>query len=133
MSTYYLDANVLLRLATRTPDDLFDRALRRIMRAEANGEQLLVHPLHVATTVYVLNGHYRYPLSEVRRVLELVLRLRVIEVLDEALVFGALALMAEHGVDFDDAYLAMRAKAGGAGIISYDRDFARLEVSWEEP
>ena len=133
MKTAYLDANVLLRLATRVPEDLFQRALARVRLAEARGERLLVHPIHVATAVYVLKGYYQYPLEKVRQVLGVVLGLRAVSVIDEPLVLEALEVMVEKNVDFDDAYLALRAASEGAAVLSFDRDFGRLTPAWEVP
>jgi len=131
--TYYLDANVLLRLATRTPEDLYARARDFIKQAEKRGDRLRVHPLHVATAVYVLKGYYEYASEEIERVLGIVLRLKAIEVMEEALVFGGLRLMAEKGVDFDDAFLALLAQKANASVLSFDQDFKKLGAPWHTP
>ncbi len=133
MKTFVLDANVLLRLATRTPEDLYARARGFVKQAEEEGSRLLVHPLHVATAVYVLKGYYAYTPEAIERVLGIVLRLKAIEVLEEDLVFGALRLMAEKRVDFDDAFPALLAGRENATVLSFDRDFKKPGVPWQEP
>ena len=65
--------------------------------------------------------------------LGIVLRLKTIEVLEEKLVFGALRLMAEKKVDFDDAFLALLASRENATVLSFNRDFKKLGVPWQEP
>ncbi len=133
MKTYCVDANVLLRLATRTPEDLYARARDFVKQAEEEGSRLLVHPLHVATAVYVLKGYYAYTPEAIERVLGIVLRLKAVEVLEEDLVFGALRLMAEKNVDFDDAFLALLARENGSTVASFERDFKKLGAAWLEP
>jgi predicted nucleic acid-binding protein len=133
VKTYCVDANVLLRLATRTPEDLYARARNFVKRAEEEGARLLVHPLHVATAVYVLKGYYEYAPEAIEHVLGIVLRLKAVEVLGEELVFGALRMMAEKKVDFDDAFLALFGKEENATVLSFDRDFEKLGVPWQEP
>jgi len=133
LKTFVLDANVLLRLTTRTPEDLYVRARDFVKQAEEEGLRLLVHPLSVATAVYVLRGYYEYPPKAIERVLGIVLRLKTVRVLEEELVFGALQLVAEKKVDFDDAFLALLASRENATVLSFDRDFKKLRVPWQEP
>ena len=130
----WVDTNVLLRLVTKTPDDLFRRAVKLVAEAEEDGRlTLAAHPLHVAETTYVLRSLYHYAPHEVREALGIVLRLRALEIFDEDRVMQALDLMAERNVDFDDAYLALWARERQGGVASFDRDFARLSTRWREP
>ena len=41
-------------------------------------------------------------------------------------VFDALTLMADHGVDFPDAYLAAAANRRGDSVATFDADFRKL-------
>jgi predicted nucleic acid-binding protein len=130
---YWLDTNVLLRLVTKAPEDLFQRALELVEQAEAGRFSLAVNPLHVAEATYVMKSLYRYSRVQVRQELATVLRLLALEVLDEEEVLAALDLMAEQNVDFDDAYLALWVSGRDEGVASFDQDFARLGVLWREP
>jgi predicted nucleic acid-binding protein len=130
----WIDTNVLLRLVTKTPDDLFRRAVRLVAEAEKDERlSLAVHPLHVAEATYVLRSLYRNTRQDVRDALGIVLRLRAMEVFDEDRVMQALDVMARQDVDFDDAYLALWARERQDGVASFDRDFARLPAQWREP
>lgn len=118
---------------TKTPPALFERAVALVEEAEAGKLSLAVQPLHVAETTHVLKSLYGYSHEEVRRELGNVLRLRALQVSDEEAVMAAIDLMAERNVDFDDAYLALWAAGRGEGVVSFDRDFARLPAPWLEP
>ncbi|WP_397547913.1 PIN domain-containing protein [Rhodothermus marinus] len=128
---FWLDTNVLVRLITRQPEEMFRRTVAFLRKAEANRYTLSVHPLHVAEAIYVLRGVYGFSLERLLTDLRHVLRLRLLEV-DEH-VLEALALMERHRVDFDDAFLAVLASSRGESVLSFDRDFARLPVNWKEP
>ncbi len=133
MKTYYVDANVLLHLATRTPEGLYARARGFVKQAEEEGSRLLVHPLHVATAACVLRGYYEYAPTEVLEVPSIVLNLQPVRVIEEARVFGALKEMARTGADFDDAFLVLLAREHAGAVASFDRDFKKLGVAWIGP
>lgn len=91
------------------------------------GEVLLVLPIVVvAEVVWVLGRYYGYD----RRRIALGLRELVTadgvaaEGADD--VLDALALMADHGVDFPDAYLAAAANRRSDSVATFDADFKRL-------
>mgnify|MGYP000291884926 CR=1 FL=1 len=130
---YWLDTNVLLRLVTKTPPDLFERALALVEQAEFGALSLAVHPLHVAGATYVLRRLYTYTHEEIRRELGIVLRLEALAVHDEENVLAALDLMAERNVDFDDAYLALWAATCGDGVASFGDDQKKLPVTFLSP
>ncbi len=116
----WLDTNVLLRLATKSPPDLFERALALVEQAESGAFSLAIRPLRVAEVTYVLRSLYASTREEIRRELGIVLRLATLAVHDEENVLAALDLMVERNVDFDDTYLALWAAACGDGVASFD-------------
>ncbi|MEO6397219.1 MAG: PIN domain-containing protein [Tepidiformaceae bacterium] len=56
-----------------------------------------------------------------------------LDVEDQALVVGALDVMARANVSYVDAYLAESARRAHEPVASFDRSFARLNVEWIEP
>lgn len=48
-------------------------------------------------------------------------------------VVAALDRMAALNVDFIDTYLAEVARREGDAVVSFDRDFRRLDVLWIKP
>lgn len=72
----------------------------------------------------MLSSFYRYSRTQIAEVL-----LPLIA----AQVAAALNLMANANVDFLDAYLAEIARRGGESVVSFDKNFRRLQVNWIEP
>lgn len=132
MSDLWVDANVLLRFITGEPQEMAQRALRLIERAEQGEVTLRLSPLVVAEMVWVLSSFYRYSRTQIAEVL-LPLITATGVVLEEAQVVIALDRMATANVDFVDAFLAETARIEGGAVASFDRDFSRLGVDWEEP
>jgi predicted nucleic acid-binding protein len=133
MTNLWIDANVLLRLITNDPLDLAERASELAKRAEQGEITLRVSPMIVAEIVWVLNSFYRYSRSQVADVLVPLLTSEGILLEESEQVIAALEQMASANVDFMDAYLAAVARREGEAVVSFDRDFKRLNVAWVEP
>jgi predicted nucleic acid-binding protein len=133
MTNLWVDANVLLRLITNDPTDLAERATQLALRAEQGEVTLRVSPLVVAEIVWVLNSFYKYSRAEVTETLIPLLISEGILLVESAQVIAALEQMASVNVDFIDAYLAEVSRREGEAVVSFDRDFKRLNTSWVEP
>jgi predicted nucleic acid-binding protein len=129
----WVDANVVLRLLTGKPEGQA-RAVRALMRRADGGElRLRVCPLVVAEVVWVLTSAYEMPVERVSTVLVEFLSSAGLT-LDEGMqVIGALRVMAGSQVDFEDAYLAEKARLSGAPVVTFDKDFERLRVERLQP
>ncbi len=133
VSSWWLDANVLLRFLTGAPPDLAERAAGLLEEAQRGEVSLRVHPVIVAETVWVLESFYGYSKAEISDVLIPLLEQPALRVEGARNVVGALEAMAEGNVDFAEALLAVTARSRGEGVASFDRDFRKLDVEWREP
>lgn len=131
--SWWLDANVLLRFLTGSPPELAGRAAGFLEEAQRGGVSLRVHSVVVAETVWVLESFYGYSKQEISGVLIPLLEQPALRVEGAKTVVRALETMAEGNVDFADALLAETARSRGEGVVSFDRDFRRLDVEWREP
>lgn len=131
--TYWCDANLLLRLLTKTPAEHFGRARALVQRAEDGEIGLKIHPLSVAEVIYVLLGVYAYDRVQIAHDLKVLLSVRALQVQEMNRIIAALDGFATKKVDFQDLYLAETAILHGEGVASFDRDFQRLGVIWLEP
>ena len=133
MTNLWVDANVLLSLITNDPLDLAARSTRLVQRAEQGDISLKVSPLVVAEIVWVLNSFYKYSRTQIAEVLIPLLTSEGLILENSELVIAALEQIATVNVDFADAYLAEIARQQGESVVSFDRDFRRLNISWVEP
>ena len=132
-ASWWVDANVLLRFLTGDPPELAERAARLLEGAERDGVPLRIHSVMVAETVWVLQSFYGYSKGEISDALVPLLEHPALRVEGAGSVLGALRTMASSNIDFADALLAGLARSRGAGVVSFDRDFRKLEVEWREP
>ena len=133
MTNLWVDANILLRLITNDPLDLAERSTRLVQRAEQGDITLRVSPLVVAEIVWVLNSFYKYSRTQVAEVLIPLLTSEGLLLENSDQIIAALEQMATVNVDFADAYLAEIARQQGEAVVSFDRDFRKLNISWIDP
>lgn len=129
----WLDANVLLRFLTGSPPELAGRSARLLEEAQRGKISLRMHSVVVAETVWVLESFYEYSKQKISGVLIPLLEQPALRVEGAKTVVRALETMVESNVDFADALLAQTARSRGEGVVSFDRDFRRLDVEWREP
>ena len=132
-ASWWVDANVLLRFLTGDPSELAGRASRLLEVAERDGAPLRVHSVTVAETVWVLQSFYGYSKGEISDALVPLLEHPALRVEGARIVLEALETMASSNVDFADALLAETARSRAEGVVSFDKDFRRLEIEWREP
>jgi predicted nucleic acid-binding protein len=129
-----VDANVLLRFLTGEPEGMAERAARLMRRAEEGEVLLILSPLVVAETVWVLKSFYRHSAAEIAQVLIPLLSADGLEVKDREILVGALGLARDKNVDFADAVLALEAVRDRETVCSFDEtDFRRLPAQWMSP
>ena len=133
MNDLWVDANVFLRFLTGEPPDLAQRALRLMQQAERGEVTLKLSPIVVAEVVWVLGSFYRYPRNQIAEVLLPLVTAEGVVLEESEQVVAALERMATANVDFIDAYLAEVARREGGSVVSFDRDFRRLDIPWVEP
>lgn len=65
MNDFWIDANLVLRFLTCEPQDLAERPLRFIQRAERGEITLRITPLVIAEVVWVLGSFCKYPRTQI--------------------------------------------------------------------
>ncbi len=133
VSSWWLDANVLLRFLTGAPPELAGRAAGLLERAQRGEVLLRVHAVVVAETVWVLESFYEYSKEDISGALIPLLEQPALRVEGARTVVRALEVMSERNVDFADALLAEMARSRGEGVASFDRDFRKLGIEWHDP
>lgn len=94
---------------------------------------LRVHAIVVAEAVWVLESFYEYSKQDIAGALIPLLEQPALRVEGARTVVRALETMSERNVDLADALLAETARSRGESVVSFDRDFRKLDIKWREP
>jgi predicted nucleic acid-binding protein len=134
----FLDANIFLRYLTRDDEAKADACFRLFQRLKSGQERATTSEVIIAEVVYVLAARALYNLrpDEISARLRPLLAVRGLKIAHKRSCLRALDLYATYPfLDFEDALaVAEMERQGMNTILSYDRDFDRLEqVRREEP
>jgi len=116
-----LDTNVVLRFLLKDHEKLFAQAESLFREASAGRIQLLIRPVIVAETFFVLTSFYEIPRPEAAKVLHTFFEAAGISVDDEGGSLEALKRITSNKVSFADAYLIATAAQTGDTVASFDR------------
>ena len=127
MKTAYVDAIVILRLLTGDPPDLAERAARLFGLVDEGQVELVVDPIVIAETVWVLSSFYGFSAAQIAPLLQAFLVSDGITCDGKTELLQALALYEDKNIDFLDAFLAVKmANRGVRDVYSFDKHFDRL-------
>ena len=128
MKEAFIDANVILRYLTKAPPAMAEASLNIFNEARNGKISLLIIPITVAETVWVLESFYGYSKQQIAETMTQFLMCEglVVESLD--LLIGSLSLYHEKNLDFADAVLAVTALRNGPKMVySFDRHLNRVD------
>ncbi len=127
MSDAVVDANILLRHLTGAPPVLAANAQKLLVAAEQRNIRLIVTALTLAEVVFVMDHTYRWPRRTLAEGLITLLASDTFHFPEAAQLEQALAWYRDMPrLHFADAYVAAVARARGAAVVSFDREFKRL-------
>lgn len=113
---------------------MYHAALRMFEQAEQGECVVHIDTMVLAECVHALTGPvYRRERSVVARALSEILLLEGVTCEDKDRLTESLMLFAEHDVDFTDAYLACKSRDTDGNVVSFNRDFQRLNVALHVP
>lgn len=121
--TIGLDTSVVVRLLEGDPPDQLAQALRRIRKAKAAGDTVIVTDLVVAEAYFTLQRHYGVPKDEARRALIALFDGRLVEPEPTGVL---VALGARSGPGLVDRLIHERYRALGVSTLTFDGRMAKL-------
>lgn len=134
MRELILDANVLVRFLVQDVPLQAKAARKLVEQAESGALLLVVDPMIIAETVYVLTSFYKKPRETVADALMAFVQSDGVSVADESRLVDALRRFQRSSVDFADAWLAATAAETHREVASFDRDLDRFaDVKRFEP
>lgn len=126
MTTYLLDANVVLRFLTQDHPAQAKAATGLFERAKKKQVILELDAVIIAEVIYNLEGYYQRNREDIANTLLQLVTSQGIEVEPHITVVNALLRYKNHPVDFPDAWLASLAAQRKLQPASFDKDLDRL-------
>lgn len=121
-----IDTNVLLRFL-RADHETHSPAAKSLFDAASAGRcEIVLDPIIIAESVWVLASFYKAGRSKIAHALTGLLGQPGILCDDRGPVLDALERYAAKNIDFIDCYLAAHAALGGEPIVSFDSDFRKF-------
>jgi predicted nucleic-acid-binding protein len=119
-----VDTNVLLRFFVGDNKEHFLHAKNWFKEAQEGKMRLVIKPLVVAETCFVLESFYKKGREEIAEVFEVFLSQRWLKVEEREIL---LALWVEYigGLHFVDSFLLTWVKVNEAGLLSFDKDLLK--------
>ena len=134
MRELILDANVLVRFLVQDVPEQAKAAKKLVEQAESGALVLVIDPMIVAETVYVLTSFYKKPREAVADALLAFIQSDGISAAEESRIVDALRRFKRTPVDFADAWLAATGAGTNREVASFDRDLDRFgDVKRYEP
>jgi predicted nucleic acid-binding protein len=134
MRELILDANVLVRFLVQDVPQQAKAARKLVEQAESGALLLVVDPMIIAETVYVLTSFYKKPREAVADALMAFVQSDGVSVAEESRLVDALRRFQRSSVDFADAWLAATAAETHREVASFGRDLDRFaDVKRFEP
>ena len=130
MTTWFVDANIFLRVLTVDDRGQHQKAIRLFEAARREECRLVTGPPVLFELAWTLRAAYKTPKDGVLKILGAIFATPGLTLTDAPLVADALTLASVTGSEFADAYVAASSRAAGcSGVATFNRkDFARLGV-----
>ena len=133
--SYFLDTNIFLRTIVQD-DRVKAQDCEELLKAIRDGA-IAAHSstLVLAEVVWMCLGDYALPKPEVIAFVRGIVSIPNLKFSDQSSPLMAIELFAKHNVKFIDAAIASHPllQDARATIVSYDRDFDRLNIPRAEP
>jgi predicted nucleic-acid-binding protein len=129
-----LDTNTIVRYVTNQPKSQALSVKKMVHAASAGHCELTLLPMVVAECVFVLSSYYKLDRTEVCKSLSVIVRSPEIMVKEGDSILKALHYFGSKKLDFVDCYLAARSVINAEEVLSFDKDFGKMEgVNWVNP
>ena len=127
MKKYFADTNIFLRFLLKDNHKLHQKAEKYLLQAKKGEIKITLLPEVVFEIDYVLRGIYATTRQETAHILASLIKASELDVRERGILIEALEKYKKINVDLFDIYLAQKAKAEKAEILSFDKDFNKLK------
>ncbi|MDZ7586728.1 MAG: PIN domain-containing protein [Patescibacteria group bacterium] len=127
MKIYYLDSNAVLRYFLADIVTQFKKVERYLFKAKAGKVEIRLCSEMIMEVEFVLRKFYGLPRKKIVKLLLGLIKSSYIEIDNKGEMLEVMDLFKEVNIDFVDILLFVRAKNKGAEVLSFDKDFKKLE------
>lgn len=129
MKCIYVDTNVFLRFLTKDIPDQSNRAEAYLRKAEKGALCMTVMHITILEILFQLERFYDLPRAEAVAKVALLIEPDWIRIDNKKVVMDALYEYKRNNIDFVDILTWCMAKAEHVAVLSFDKDFDKLEPS----
>jgi len=132
---YFIDSNVFLRPIVKDDQKKLSDCEGFFRQIQKFGPISFVSDAVLAEIVWVLQSFYKLDRETISGSLIRIINIRNVKVLNGFDISGAIDLYQKNNIKFVDALIASHPKVqnGEIVVVSYDRDFDKLEIKRQEP
>lgn len=132
---YHIDSNIFLRVFVKEDSDAYNDCYKLLTLIKENKLDAVTSGIVIAEVCWTLLRFYHLPKRDVVRLLQSIFHLNGLTITDTYDYSKTIALFTTYPIKYVDAQIASIPPiyAKKWTIISYDRDFDKLDVLREEP
>ncbi|MBU0974314.1 PIN domain-containing protein [Patescibacteria group bacterium] len=127
MKKLYVDTNVFLRFLLRDNIKQADVAEKNFTLAKEEKVKIVIISEIIPELVYVLSGIYKLSREKVTKYIESIVKTIYFNVEQRDTWVKVMGIYPQVSVDVEDIFLAVKAKEEDGDVLSFDKDFKKLE------
>lgn len=132
---YFIDSNIFLRVLAKDSESQFGYCVDFLKALKENKIDAYTSTVILTEVVFTLKSFYKFEKQEIIRAYKSIINLRGLKIEDNYDYLKAAELYSKYSIKFIDALIASDPQIldKKATIVSYDRDFDKLDVIRKEP
>lgn len=124
----FVDTNIFIRFYRRDDQKLSPLAEKIISDCQAGRTVLVICPVTILETAWLLTSFYKLPKIEIVTFVEKILAMANLQIIDEGLTRNTVSLFKEKNIDVTDAYFtALMEQYKISKIFSFDHDLDKIK------
>ena len=126
ITTYFADTNFYLRFLLQDVMSQATKTEKLLKKVRDKNIIIIFLPEVILEMVFVLESFYKAPRSDIAEKLTTLIKTEYLNIQHRSLWIKAFEIFEKSAVSMFDIYLFLRAKDDNSKILSYDKDFVKL-------
>lgn len=129
MQAYYIDTNFFLRFLLKDNLPQLKTVREYFSKAKSGTIKIVCLTEIILEIEFVLRKVYKYQKTIISQFLLYILNISYLEFVDKKILYESLKMYQKQSIDLVDLILYFKAKINKAEILSFDKDFDKLNKS----